>query len=130
MRVRDILVVVSLLFLVGCSSEKDKLTGLWIASDYKVSGDWKVDQSQHLEFEFFSDGTFEYRQGRRLGPDGQDRPEAIWEHGMGRWVVLDDGRLKMDVDDEIKVWEIEFVGELLQMSAENIFVRCRRAEKY
>ncbi len=116
MKIKNIFASITLLFLlIGCSSNKEKLSGLWVVHDFKVESGWQADKTRQQSIEFFSDGTFEYSSASNLGPDGEDGPQALWRSTKGRWVFLDDGRLKFDFDDQSKVTGIAFTGEFLQM---------------
>jgi len=79
--------IIGLVFVLGCSSPESRLTGKWIPAGMK---------DNEVNIEFFSDKTVHWK--------SLDAPLD------GKWIILSDGRIKADFDTPIG--KITCLGEL------------------
>tara|TARA_B110000003_G_C16534049_1_gene490076 strand:+ start:474 stop:803 length:330 start_codon:yes stop_codon:yes gene_type:complete len=92
------------LFVLGCGSVKKEILGKWFT---------EIDPDKRTYVEFFSDNTFVTNESSAT---------------KGTWTILDDGRLKMESQDEILVGEIKIEGDkmfLWSEGQETSFVRAK-----
>ena len=75
------------LFVLGCGSVKKENLGKWLREN---------DPNKRSYIEFFSDNTFVSNESSA---------------SKGTWTILDDGRLKMESQDEIHVGEIKIESD-------------------
>ena len=95
-RICGLLLIFTLaLFVLGCGSVKKEILGKWVRED-------RPDKRSYVEF--FSDNTFVSN-------------ESTVRKGI--WTILDDGRLKMESQDEIQhVGEIKIEGDKMFLRSE------------
>ena len=82
------------LFVLGCGSVKKEILGKWHREN---------DPDKRTYIEFFSDNTF-------VSNESSAR--------KGTWTILDDGRLKVESQDEIHVGEIKIEGDKMFLRME------------
>lgn len=79
-----VIIIIALSVFLGCTGQKSKIIGKWKpveVAEYTLGGKKKITKNpqSEAEFEFFKDNTV-----------------LMSKMGSGKWIILDDGRIKID----------------------------------